>query len=55
MKYQQNLKDRVLNIVVLMTTSWPRIKQEVDQIVQTVSGITGQGEYVERVRVRQSC
>ncbi len=41
LRYQQNLQDRRLAILVLGTTSWPRIRQHIATI-QTV---------VERVRV----
>jgi uncharacterized protein DUF5615 len=46
LRYQQNLAGRKLAIVVLMTTSWPRIEAEVSRVVETVSGIQT-GEYVE--------
>ena len=32
LKYQQNLTDRNISIVVLSTTSWPRIRENVDAI-----------------------
>ena len=46
LRYQQNLGGRKLAIVVLMTTSWPRINAEVARVVETVSRIQP-GEYVE--------
>ena len=46
LRYQQNLVGRNLAIVVLMTTSWPRIKAQVARVVETVSGIQP-GEYTE--------
>jgi hypothetical protein len=46
LRYQQNLAGRKLAIVVLMTTSWPRIRARVARVVETVSGIKP-GEYVE--------
>ena len=36
LKYQQNLVDRSLSIVVLLSTSWPRIQQALPQIVLAV-------------------
>lgn len=46
LRYQQNLAGRNLAIVVLMTTSWPRIRAQVARVVETVSG-TQPGEYIE--------
>jgi len=46
LRYQQNLAGRSLAIVVLMTTSWPRIRAEVELVVETVSRIQP-GEYIE--------
>lgn len=40
LRYQQNLTDRRLAIVVLSTTSWPRIRQAVYQIQQALDGCT---------------
>lgn len=37
--YEQNLSDRQIAIVVLMTTSWPRIKKQTDRIQQTVDAV----------------
>ena len=37
LKYQQNLKERQLAIVVLMTTSWPKIERQVDQAVVAIN------------------
>ena len=44
--YQQNLRDRKIAVVVLLSTSWPRILLRVDEIVRTVSAIRD-GEYAE--------
>ena len=46
LKYQQNLKSRRIAIVVLGTTSWPRIKVVPEMIVSTVNASTA-GSYVE--------
>ncbi|MEI7952601.1 MAG: DUF5615 family PIN-like protein [Synechococcaceae cyanobacterium ELA182] len=37
LRYQQNLKDRNLAILVLTTTSWPRIRQVTDRIQDTIA------------------
>ena len=39
LRYQQNLADRQMAIVVLMTTSWPRIQRHVDRIQSVVNTI----------------
>ena len=46
LRYQQNLAGRNLAIVVLMTTSWPRISSDVARVVETVNRIQF-GEYIE--------
>jgi hypothetical protein len=46
LRYQQNLADRKIAIVVLRSTSWPRIRQRVDDIKAVVDAITS-GEYKE--------
>jgi len=46
LKYQQNLKERQLAIVVLMTTSWPRIERKVDPVVATINAVKP-GDYIE--------
>jgi hypothetical protein len=46
LKYQQNLKERQLAIVVLMTTSWPRIERKVDHVVATINAVKP-GDYIE--------
>jgi hypothetical protein len=46
LRYQQNLPDRQLAIIVLLSTSWPRIRQRVDDIKAVVDAIT-LGEYKE--------
>ena len=44
--YQQNLTDRQIAILVLLSTSWPRLQQQVDQIQSAVDCIQ-RGEYKE--------
>ena len=46
LKYQQNLQIRNIGIVVLLSTSWPRIRQRIDAVVAAVDG-AGSGCYVE--------
>jgi len=46
LRYQQNLADRKLAIIVLLSTSWPRIRQRVDDIKAIVDTITT-SEYKE--------
>ena len=46
LKYQQNLADRRLGIIVLLSASWPRIQGRVDEIRAAV-GRTGPGRYEE--------
>ena len=46
LKYQQNLESRRLAVVVLTTTSWPRIQRLVGAVVAAVDGATA-GSYVE--------
>jgi predicted nuclease of predicted toxin-antitoxin system len=46
LKYQQNLGGRQLAILVLLSTSWPRIQLRIDDIQAAVDGI-GPGDYTE--------
>jgi hypothetical protein len=46
LRYQQNLIARKLSIVVLMTTSWPRIRSDVNAVASTINKIQP-GEYQE--------
>jgi predicted nuclease of predicted toxin-antitoxin system len=46
LKYQQNLTSRKLAIVVLTTTSWPRIQRVASTVVAAVEG-AAPGTYVE--------
>ena len=40
LKYQQNLTGRHLAIVVLLTTSWPRIRQALPVVVEAIDAAT---------------
>lgn len=46
LQYQQNLKARRIAIVVLSTTSWPRVQRDVSAAVQAING-AAPGSYVE--------
>ncbi len=48
LKHQQNLANRQLGIVVLLSTSWPRMHRRIDDIRTAVDG-AGRGDYVEVV------
>jgi hypothetical protein len=46
LRYQQNLRSRSIAILVLTTTSWPRIRQVAAEIQAAVAAITA-GDYQE--------
>jgi hypothetical protein len=46
LKYQQNLVNRKIAVVVLSTTSWPRIQKSILAIVEAIGTIQENG-YVE--------
>jgi hypothetical protein len=46
LRYQQNLAGRRLAILVLPTTSWPKIRQHIPEIINAVSRIHS-AEYAE--------
>ena len=46
LRYQQNLAGRTLAILVLPTTSWPRIQAHADQIAAAVAALRP-GEFAE--------
>ena len=43
LRYQQNLKERNLAILVLSTTSWPRIRQVTERVQATIALINTGG------------
>jgi hypothetical protein len=45
-KYQQNLSERSLAVVVLLSTSWPKIQEKVSEVIVAVDGAT-KGSYTE--------
>jgi len=46
LRYQQNLDDRKLSILVLQTTSWPRIQKVLDLIILETEKVSA-GSYAE--------
>ena len=46
LRYQQNLSGRQLAIIVLLSTSWPRIQLRIDDIQAAVDKIAP-GDYIE--------
>jgi hypothetical protein len=46
LKYQQNLDARTIGIVVLLTTSWPRIQRKLGAVAEAVNNAKP-GSYVE--------
>lgn len=46
LKYQQNLLNRSMAIVVLQTTSWPKLQKVLPSIVEAVAAAT-KGSYAE--------
>ena len=46
LRYQQNLADRKLAVLILPTTSWPEIQKHADKIITAVAGLK-RGDYLE--------
>ena len=46
LRYQQNLQDRRIAVVVLLSTSWPRIRKNTESIRSAIE-VTRPGEYRE--------
>lgn len=46
LKYQQNLSDRKIAILVLSTPSWPRIRQCIERIETAISAVSP-GSYTD--------
>lgn len=46
LRHQQNLGERKLSVVVLMTTSWPRIRVDVARVVRALENLRP-GSYEE--------
>ncbi len=46
LRYQQNLSDRQIGIVVLLSTSWPKIRTQTDKVCGVINAIEI-GDYTE--------
>jgi hypothetical protein len=46
LRYQQNLSDRQIAIVVLLSTSWPKIRTQTDKVCNVINEIK-LGDYAE--------
>jgi hypothetical protein len=46
LRYQQNLSDRQIAIVVLLSTSWPKIRMQTEKVCGVINVIK-LGDYVE--------
>jgi hypothetical protein len=46
LRYQQDLKERTIAVVVLMSASWPRINKETDKVAKVIGSCT-RGSYAE--------
>ena len=46
LRYQQNLSDHQIAIVVLLSTSWPKIRTQTDKVCDVINEIK-LGDYVE--------
>lgn len=46
LRYQQNLRERRIAIVVLLTTSWPRIRPKAQNILEVINAMSS-GGYAE--------
>lgn len=46
LKHQQNLSERKIAVLVITTTSWPRIRKAVDEIIRAID-VVEVGSYVE--------
>ena len=49
LRYQQSLAGRRLAVLVLPTTSWPRLQNRIDEIVKALTSLKT-GEYLELPR-----
>ncbi len=46
LRYQQNLTQRIIRILVLTTTSWPRIREKTTDVLHALENLA-QGSYFE--------
>jgi len=49
LRYQQSLAGRRLAVLVLPTTSWPRLQNRIEEIVEALTSLNA-GEYLELPR-----
>lgn len=47
LRYQQNLAGRRLSIIVLSTTSWPRIRAATHDVVVAIDSCVAEGQFIE--------
>ena len=52
LQYQQNLATRRIAVLVLTTTSWPRIRASVDRVVHAVNALVPPGFVVVEIPER---
>lgn len=46
LRYQQNLQNRRISVIILLSTSWPRIRKQTEKIISVLDGMTI-GDYLE--------
>jgi hypothetical protein len=46
LRYQQNLQERKIAIIVLMTTSWPKIQKNIVAVLESIHAVNV-GDYLE--------
>jgi predicted nuclease of predicted toxin-antitoxin system len=46
LRYQQNLQERKIAIVVLMSTSWPKIQKNILAVIESINSVKI-GDYLE--------
>jgi len=46
LRYQQNLSDRQIAIVVLLSTSWPKIRTQIEKVCGVINAVE-LGDYAE--------
>ena len=46
LRYQQNLRDRQIAIVVLLSTSWPKIRTQTEKVCDVINAVEI-GDYTE--------
>jgi hypothetical protein len=46
LRYQQNLQERKIAIIVLMSTSWPKIQKSIVKVTETINSVKA-NDYLE--------